>query len=232
MTKYSRRCNDSALIEAQDNTRREMSQSSSTSTHIENNRLPTDNKNSDPSEQHRLELIVNSNRNLVEINREFEKIRTHSFICHLTKTGVKVKFSTEEDLTKHQSLLAKHKISSTVTRKTNSAMIKIAKYVIKGLSHHTYTTDIHDELQTHEFNVISIQNMISWTSKKPLPIFQLAIDTTDIRKILHHKIKIEPLKRKQTPPQCSNCQMYKHAAGRCKSQPKCRYCAGNHKTIN
>ena len=126
MTKYGRRCNDSALIEAQDNTRREMSQSSSTSTHIENNRPPTDNKNNDPSEQHRLELIVNGNRNLVKINREFERIRTDSFICHLTKTGVTVKFSIEEDLTKYQSLLAKYKISSKVRGKTNSA-----KYIIK-----------------------------------------------------------------------------------------------------
>lgn len=117
-------------------------------------------------------------------------------------------------------------------------MSKVTRYVIKGISYTTKPDQIRAEIQSLGYIVINVTNMTSWVTKKPLPIFQILVevqqsnDITILSQLLYHKIKAERCIRKRTIPQCSNCQVYKHTGGRCKSQPKYRFCAGNHKTAN
>ena len=129
----------------------------------------TPHKNSDvPRFPYRLELFVNGHTNLIEINHEFDTTRTETFIYQLTKTEVKVKLSTEEDLRNYQSLLTKHN--------TSSGKSKVTKY-IKGISHTTNSNHIHAELLTQGCKVINKANMGNHKTDAHISIFSRTPNT-------------------------------------------------------
>ena len=77
-----------------------------------------------------------------------------------------------------------------------------------------------------------MSNMTSWVTKKPLPMFLAVLqDTHDMKRYLcNFSKRVKPYKRKQNPPQCRNCQEFRHTAGRSKNLFRCRTCAREHTT--
>ena len=60
----------------------------------------------------------------LKINRKLDRIWTSEFVFQLTRLGIKVMLSSEEDLNKYQSLLTKHQIPFSL----NVGIIIIIKY--------------------------------------------------------------------------------------------------------
>jgi Associated with zinc fingers. len=76
------------------------------------------------------------------------------------------------------------------------------KYILKGLSPAFSPRDIQSELVVSGFEVIEVTNMVSWVTKRPLPIFKLILKSEvnskhieDVKQVGLHLIKIEPFHR-------------------------------------
>jgi Predicted DNA-binding protein containing a Zn-ribbon domain len=177
-------------------------------------------------------VIINpqSEHKLGLVNKEFTKLGPRNVSCVYRRTGTIVRFASDSDLEKYKTLLAAHKVDYRDDKRTS-------KYVLKGLSPAFHPKDIQSELVEGGFEVIEVTNMVSWVTKRPLPMFRLTLESganstriEDVKQVGLHIVKIEPFHRNRKPPKCSNCQGPKHTAGRCKAPPRCRKCSEEHKT--
>ena len=164
------------------------------------------------------------------VNREFQKLGPCNVSCVYRRTGTIVNLTTQRDLIKYKSILTKHNVKYRNQHTT-------LKYVIKGISPAYPPHEIQSELMDGGFRVVEVINMVSWATKRPLPMFRLTLDIEskdshieEVKVIGMHQIIIEPFKRKRKPPRCSNCLNLNHTAGRCKAPPKCKQTAQTNKT--
>lgn len=122
---------------------------------------------------------------------------------------------------------------------------KLYRFVIRGLPPSIDTSDILDEIQQlgHEVsNVLNIQkkkNVNGEQQFSQFPLFYVDIKQREdnqsvynIKELLNCKIKIEPPRKNNDIPQCTNCQQLGHTKSFCYRQAVCVKCAGNHHTTS
>ena len=116
------------------------------------------------------------------------------------------------------------------------------KFALKGLPNSTDCDTIKSALNDLNIHVNHVRQMTKshfengQTRQNPIPVWVLTTDKTpetrakllDLTGILHFRIKIEDLKKRQTVTQCLRCQGFGHKATFCKLQRKCRHCAQFH----
>ena len=192
---------------------------------------PTQN-NDHPSGKNVIIINPQSEHKLGLVNKEFKKLGSSNVSCVYRRTGTIVRFASDSDLENYKNLLAAHKVDYRDDKRTS-------KYVLKGLSPAFNPRDIQSELVESGFEVVEVTNMVSWVTKRPLPIFKLILESgasskriEELKQVGLHHIKIEPFLRHRKPPKCSNCQKPNHTAGRCKAPPCCRKCSLEHKTAD
>ena len=78
------------------------------------------------------------------------------------------------------------------------------KYVIKGINHRVGTKVISEDLERLGFRTVSVQNMISSRTKKPLPLFEVDLITSstlpevlNITAIAFFEVNIEEFRRRR-----------------------------------
>lgn len=98
--------------------------------------------------------------------------------------------------------------------------------------------EIQNELMASGFRVTEVTNMVSWVTKRPLPMFKLILESeanskciADVKQVGLHLVTIEPFCCNRKHLKCLNCQQLNHTAGHCKAPPSCRKCSREHKTI-
>jgi len=193
---------------------------------------PPSQNNDHPSGKSVIIINPKSEHKLGLVNKQFTKLGPCNVSCVYRRTGTVVKFDSESELESYKTLLAAHKVEYRDDKRTT-------KYVLKGLSPAFNPKDIQSELVESGFEVIEVTNMVSWVTKRPLPIFKLILESgaqsrriEELKQVGLHHIKIEPFLRHRKPPKCSNCQKPNHTAGRCKAPPRCRNCSLEHKTAD
>lgn len=113
------------------------------------------------------------------------------------------------------------------------------RVVLRGLHHSTELTELKDEIEKEDHEIVNIWNIKQRTTKIPLPLFFVELKTKENNKEIYKKeylmksrIKFEPPHPKKEIPQCINCQEYGHTKKFCFKTPKCVKCAGDHPTTD
>jgi Associated with zinc fingers. len=237
----SQRLKKTAPIEVQDSLAHVSSPNTSTGTEREHNECATSissslsspaNKESSATTNkcaYSLTISPNSDSVLLQANRDFKLLGPGNLKCQYNSSGTIVKLPSLTDKNKYEQILKNHGISYSLTTRNRKCF--------KDLSPNTPPREIQSELEDCGYKVHSVTNMVSWATKKALPLFQLVLAVDLMTKGIEElnqlgliRVKIEPFRRKRKPPRCSNCQRANHTAGRCQAPPKCRGCAGSHKT--
>ena len=116
------------------------------------------------------------------------------------------------------------------------------KFALKGLPTSTDSETIQtafDDLEIHVHHIRQMTKtyMDNGTARQnPIPVWVLTGDNTpetrdqllNLTGLLHFRVKIEDLKKRQTATQCLRCQGFEHKATFCRLQRKCRLCAQLH----
>ena len=108
------------------------------------------------------------------------------------------------------------------------------KFALKGLPTSTDCETIQTAFDELEIHVHHIRQMTP--RQNPIPVWVLTTDKTpetrdqllNLTGLLHFRVKIEDLKRRQTVTQCLRCQGFGHKATFCRLQRKCSHCAQLH----
>ena len=108
------------------------------------------------------------------------------------------------------------------------------KFALKGLPTTTECDTIQTAFDELGIHVHHIRQMTS--RQNPIPVWVLTTDKTpetrdqllNLTGLLHFRVKIEDLKKRQTVTQCLRCQGFGHKATFCRLQRKCRHCAQLH----
>ena len=145
-------------------------------------------------------IIINSHdeNKLAQVNREFKKLEPCNSTFECRRSGTAVSFASERDLTQYKSILEHHNIKYRNDNKT-------LKYVLKGPVFPPL--EIQSELVDSGFQVIELTNMVSWTTKRPLSMFRITLDSEpnsprieEVNRVGLHKVIIEPFKRNRKTP--------------------------------
>ena len=126
----------------------------------------------------------------------------------------------------------------------NPMVTKEAKYCLKGLPTRTGEEDILNALLDEGITIKNVRQMTKSTltnekiSQNFIPVWVLTADQSQetrqklltLTGILHFKVKIEDLRRKDSAIQCLRCQGFGHKAPFCRLTRKCRLCAELHDT--
>ncbi len=117
------------------------------------------------------------------------------------------------------------------------------RIVIRGLPSSMAHNDIKQELENKGHIVTNIVNIYKKTIVngeriiKDFPLFYVDLapkennkEAFEIKDLLHCKVNIEPPRKVNGIPQCTNCQQLGHTKNFCNRQAKCVKCAGNHHT--
>lgn len=112
------------------------------------------------------------------------------------------------------------------------------RVVLKNLHPSVDINELKSEIEFMGHKVIRISNVKHRTTKHPLPIFFIELETNnesnkkifEITKLLNQIISFEPPYKKRDVPQCMRCQEYGHTKNYCKKIPVCVKCAKNHLT--
>lgn len=147
------------------------------------------------------------NGDITTVNSQFNQQFSTNFICKVTKNGIKVTFTSNIDRANYVQLLLRNeiRINDTVIETPASK-----KFVIKGIDHRVRPEIINEELERLGFRAVSVKNMISTRTKKPLPIFEVDLQTsstlpkvTDITVIAFFEVSIEEYRRRRSRKQPS-----------------------------
>lgn len=113
------------------------------------------------------------------------------------------------------------------------------KVVLRNLHLSVDHQDIINELKTKGHNVCRISNIKHKSSKEPLPLFFIELESKDNNKdiykidlLVNSKVIFEQPYKKREIPQCIRCQQYGHTKSYCNKSPRCVKCALNHWTQN
>lgn len=120
---------------------------------------------------------------------------------------------------------------------------RLYRFVVRGLPSSLEVKDIEEEIRElgHDVtNVLNIQrkkNINGDIKIYKFPLFYVDIrqkennkSVFDIKELLNCKVRIEPPKKTNAIPQCTNCQQLGHTKSFCCKQAKCVKCAGDHHT--
>lgn len=112
------------------------------------------------------------------------------------------------------------------------------KVVLKNMHPSTDIEELKKSMADLGHNCTNIWNIKQRTSKKPLPMFIVEVESNpnnksiyNIKSLLNCRISFEPPRPKREIPQCAKCQQYGHTKGYCRRSPKCIKCAGDHPSI-
>lgn len=117
------------------------------------------------------------------------------------------------------------------------------RFVIRGLPSSTNHDDIKKAIEVEGHEVATITNITKKMTingervLKTFPLFYVDIVTKEnnknvfeIKEILHCRVTVEPPKKVNGIPQCTNCQQLGHTKNFCNRQARCVKCAGYHHT--
>jgi hypothetical protein len=153
MTKYIKK---SAAPEVQAQT------TSSQAPQTQNNDLQSADKEPRVHPSEKYVIIINplSEHKLGLVNIQYKKLGPCNASCEYQGIGTIVR------LWPHNTLLAAHNVVFRNEKRTT-------KYVLKGLNSALNPRDIQSELVEDGFEVVELTNMVSWVTKRPLPMFKL-----------------------------------------------------------
>jgi len=114
---------------------------------------------------------------------------------------------------------------------------KPLRVVIRNIHESTPTQLIKSELETRLFEVRQVSNVLHKTTKRPLPLFFVDLEPTDLSNdiykltsLLHTKIKVEEPYKPKVISQCTNCQEYGHTKTYCGYHSRCVRCGDHHQS--
>ncbi|KAL4085335.1 hypothetical protein QTP88_027194 [Uroleucon formosanum] len=114
---------------------------------------------------------------------------------------------------------------------------KPLRVVIRNIHESTPTQLIKSELETRLFEVRQVSNVLHKTTKRPLPLFFVDLEPTDLsndiyklNSLLHTKIKVEEPYKPKVISQCNNCQEYGHTKTYCGYHSRCVRCGDHHQS--
>ena len=139
-----------------------------------------------------------------------------------------------KDKTEYARLLKKSREEQWEYFTYNPMINDRTKFALKGLPTTTDCATIQTAFNELNIHVNYIKQMTA--RQNPIPVWVLTTDkTTETRNklinltgLLHFRVRIENLKRRQTVTQCLRCQGFGHKATFCRLQRKCRLCAQLH----
>ncbi|GFT50080.1 nucleic-acid-binding protein from transposon X-element [Trichonephila clavipes] len=112
---------------------------------------------------------------------------------------------------------------------------KKLRLVIRALPTDMSPVKIIGSLAEKNINVNECHIMTSKKTGKEMPLFLITLDKTEQNRVAYHvtnigymKVKVEALRSKYGPPQCSRCQGFFHSSRFCTRAPRCLKCAGAH----
>ncbi|GFU79071.1 nucleic-acid-binding protein from transposon X-element [Trichonephila clavipes] len=112
---------------------------------------------------------------------------------------------------------------------------KKLRLLIRGLPTDMSPVEIIGSLAEKNINVNECHIMMSKKTGKEMPLFLITLDKTEQNRVAYHvtnigymKGKVEALRPKYGPPQCSRCQGFFHSSRFCTRTPRCLKCAGAH----
>ncbi|KAI4501064.1 hypothetical protein M0802_003867 [Mischocyttarus mexicanus] len=162
--------------------------------------------------------------------------RNNYIIKQLKENQVKVQTSTPDTFRKVINALKNKNAGYHTYQEKNEKSYKI---VIRGLHSKSNTVKIINELGKLGHKVRSINNIIKFDTKQPLPLFSIELASQDnnkniyeINNLLNTIIKIEPPKTERDIPQCTRCQAYGHTKNYCNRNPASVKCAQKHLTTH
>lgn len=184
-------------------------------------------------------------KEILSINKETIRFRA------LSNNNLKITIDNSDDYREVKKLLDKIKSEP----KNGDGKIKNIEYhtyqmkedrtyrfIIRGLPSSIQHEDIKHELEELEHEVKNISNIyktiINKEKKKErieFPLFSVEIkqkennkDIFNIKYLAQCKVTIEPPKKANIIPQCTNCQQLGHTKSFCKREPICVKCALSH----
>jgi len=99
-------------------------------------------------------------------------------------------------------------------------------------------SEIFNELKNLNYPIKSVTKLTN-KNKLPLPLAAIQLTRTEeankifeLNRFLNCIITIEPRRKSNVPPQCTNCQRYGHISKSCSLNPRCVKCDGNHHYSN
>lgn len=118
------------------------------------------------------------------------------------------------------------------------------RVVIRGLPSTTNHDDIKTELEDYGHQVATVTPIVKKTTNtngekqiKAFPLFYVDLvqnennkNIYEIKYLVDCKITIEPPKKNNSIPQCTNCQQLGHTKNFCSREARCVKCAGKHHT--
>jgi hypothetical protein len=111
------------------------------------------------------------------------------------------------------------------------------RIVIRDLHHSIPMSDIIEELYKKGHKVRNMINVKHSISKEPLPLFFVDLEPQSnnmeiftLEFLQNCKIRVKPIRRKNTIVQCTRCQDYAHSKTYCTKPFNCAKCSGPHDT--
>ncbi|KAJ9598375.1 hypothetical protein L9F63_010949 [Diploptera punctata] len=142
---------------------------------------------------------------LAAANREFAKTEPLAFICKFEGFGTRVRLTSMAAYYKYRQLLLRRNVPHREENK--KPRIPTRKFVVKGVDPDVETSEIRDCLDGLGFKVLSVVNMTSGRTKRPLPMFLAVLaegptvcGVTELKRLCHYKVKIEQYRRMKPPP--------------------------------
>lgn len=151
---------------------------------------------------------------------------------HAKKQGQNIKIfpKTSGD---HRSLTTLLKEAETEYYTYNLPEEKRVSAVLKGLHEDTPINDIKKELEMHGYAKAEVSRMTSRRTKKPLPLFLVKCDSSEIYKVNRFfdcVVDFEPKRKTSEIVQCYRCQKYGHTQKGCNFTARCVKCAEKHQS--
>jgi hypothetical protein len=204
--------------------------------------VPTNDQNVNPNNN---DIQIQSTDNLPKIPplfviniSEFTQFRQlistvihNDFTIAAKINNIKINLQTIEDFRSLTKFLDEKKYEYYTYRLKEEKGISA---IIRNLPMSITETEVTEELNNLNFPVHTV---IRLTNKDKVPTPLLAIQLLNnpkaqeifkLNKLLNCIITIEPRRKSNDPPQCTNCQRYGHIYKSCKLQSRCVKCNGSH----
>jgi hypothetical protein len=152
-----------------------------------------------------------------------------------TAAGIKVLVPTSDD---HRALTRFLRESQIGFHTYSLPENRVFRAVIRGVPKELDTTAVLSDLKAQGFPIREVHRILK-RDKSPLDLVLVILDLTpEGREIMTTNLvvchisglKVEHPRKRNTPGQCHNCQLYGHSARNCFARARCVKCLGDHAT--
>jgi len=176
-------------------------------------------------------VFVINNSDYIKLREDISPLLHNNFTATNKNNKIKINVETVDDFRTITKLFEEKKYEYFTYRLKSEKDISA---VIRNLPMSITESEIFNELENLKYPIISVTKLKD-KNKLPLPLTAIQLTRTEesnkifeLKRFLNCIISIEPRRKSNAPPQCTNCQRYGHINKSCKLNPRCVKCDGNH----